>query len=129
MAACRIPLMPSPAAPMASGPTDGAKVAAVPVVPYRKGALRGCRWGRFASQCLQYPYCDSPCVFQALRGAFEARACHRSFEEEAEVFGPLQRLGFGGHGFQVLSEKPLHLFLVRGRTSVQGVLPGTRRLR
>jgi len=51
-------------------------------------------------------------VFQALRGAFEARACHRPFEGEAEVFGLLQRFGFGGYGFQILSEKPLHLFLV-----------------
>ena len=38
MAACRMPPMPSAAAPMASGPTDGANVAAVPVVPHRKAA-------------------------------------------------------------------------------------------
>src|SRR5690606_19575548 len=128
----RIPPIPSAAAPMARGPTPGAKVAAVPVVPHRTAATRTERIpGRddrvtarsgswmLASQRLspsqrgQHPDGDPAGLLEARGCALEARAGDGSFEEEAQMFGHLTCQLRAGQFLEVASKDLLDLFLVR----------------
>src|SRR5699024_8434061 len=113
--ACSRPPTPSAAAPIASGPASGAKVAAVPVVPHNIDVMV---IAPTPTSCplftcpLHQTVGKSSSLLKPVGTTFQPSDSHRTFEEQGKVCGGFVYVLCRNHLVQVFSQDVFDLFLV-----------------